>query len=193
MLNNICIFCNSYAHTNKECNLEKSLAPYLKKNVGRFMEFYISNNFCCPKCKTNSLLVLDNNTPSLDIVCKNCNQIIEVKSKCISASIVPKDIYCFSGNYNKFLNNINNGLNLIIVIYGVDRKLKEITIRQIYYISNEKLQNNNIIEIKKKQDSSSSIIFIKNRMILDKIIINVNKIISFDNCINILQQKLYIK
>ena len=193
MLNNICTFCNSYTHTNKDCNLEKTLAPYLKKNVGRFMEFYISNNFWCPKCKTNSLLVLDNNTPSLDIVCKNCNQIIEVKSKCISASIMPKDIYCFSGNYNKFLNNINNGLNLIIVIYGVDRKLKEITIRQIYYISNEKLQNNNIIEIKKKQDSTSSIIFIKNRMILDKIILNVNKIISFDNCINILQQKLYIK
>ncbi len=183
MYNNIkCDFCNSKIHTNKECTIEKILAPCLKKYIGRFMEFYICNNFCCPQCKTDSLLVLDNNTPSLDIICKNCKQIIEVKSKCISASLLPNNIYCSSGNYNNFLNNINNGLDLIIIIYSVNRKQKNIFIRHIYYIPNKKLQNSNIIEIKKLDSSRLSTILIKNRKLLDKIMINFN-IISLQEII----------
>ena len=124
-----CSFCNGN-HNSRNCNIEQQLAPSFKKEVGIYMEEHITNNIKCPRCSSNKLYKLGNHTPSIDIVCTECKQIYEVKSKCLSVKNLPNDIFCNGGNYNEFINNIKNKeLDLIIVLYGVNREKKEILIR----------------------------------------------------------------
>jgi hypothetical protein len=173
-----CSFCGNIDHTSKTCNIEHAMAPIFKKEVGIYMENYISDNINCPNCSNKTLYALGNHTPSLDLICKSCNKIFELKSKCLSQSVLPLDIYCNGGNFIEFKKNILSGLNLIVVIYGVNREKKEIKIREIYYAPNELLKNNSIINIIQKKNCSLSSIFIKNKNFLKQIIIN-NKLISF--------------
>jgi hypothetical protein len=189
-----CSFCGG-RHNSRNCKIEQSMAPLLKKEFGLFMEKYIVSNIICPKCNFASLYSLNNHTPSTDIICSNCNTNYELKSKCLSVENLPNDIYCNGGNYLKFINNINiNNLELIIVIYGVKREEKQIIIREILYAPNNILNNNNIIEIKQKDLSTLSIINVKNKEKLINLHIN-NKLLSFknnyDNFINSNKQKKY--
>lgn len=181
--NKFCTFCNKYDHSSKECKLEKETSIKLKLLVGNMMEYYIANNIKCPECNNNSLNVIGNNIPSCDIICTNCNKIYEIKSKCLSCTIIPDDIIINHGHYDKFISKINEGLNIIIIIYSVDRYKKSIKIREILYINNNNIKNYKIINISKK-DNNSTLLFIKNRKLLNKLIIYNFNIISFKNEFN---------
>lgn len=178
-----CAFCGSNDHTSITCSVENKMAPYFKKEVGIKMEEYVTKHLACQKCKKNTLKALNNYTPSLDIVCENCNAIYEVKSKCLSVKELPKDIFCYGGNYVEFQKNISNGLNLFVIVYGVDRKKKEVLIRNILYAPNEILQNNFIIKIDKKNNTTLSTITIFDKDKLKNIEFK-NKVLSFKNLYN---------
>lgn len=186
MKNINCSFCGSSTHTSKTCQIEPSMAPIFKQEIGIFMEKYIVNNIKCPKCKINSLNRLGTNTPSLDMICNNCNSMFEIKSKCLSIDIMPNHIFFNGGNYLEFNRNINNGLELILIIYGINRKEKMLTIRTILYVPNNILKDNNTIEIHKSLTHSK--INIKN-------INNINTISILNNTLSFkkLYQNLLIK
>jgi hypothetical protein len=165
------------------CEIENKMAPYFKKEVGIKMEDYVTKNIPCQICFKNSLKALKDFSPSLDIVCESCGAIYEVKSKCLSIKILPKDIFCNGGNFIEFKKNINNGLNLFIILYGVDREKKEILIRNIYYVSNKQLVQEKIIEIDKKNNTTLSTIKIFDRDFLKSLNIK-EKLLSFKDLYN---------
>jgi hypothetical protein len=186
-----CSFCNG-EHNSRNCNIEQIFAPIFKKEVGIYMEEHITQNIMCPRCDNNKLYKLGNHTPSIDLVCTECKHIYEVKSKCLSVKNLPNDIFCNGGNYNEFINNIKNKeLDLIIVLYGVNREKKEIFIREILYAPNNMLKDNilNNIIISKKNDNQLSSIEIKNKEKLKKIDIK-NKYLSFKELYEVLLKKL---
>jgi len=177
-----CHFCNEN-HTCRQCPLELEISPFLKKKVGASMEHYIGNNFKCRYCD-NPLKVIGNHSPSLDIICTNlaCDIKIEVKSKCLSIAELPEDIRLPHGNYKNYLERLDEKLELIVIIYGVDRNNKVINIREILYVPYDILKNANFIEVKKRPDTNLSEIKIKNRTLLHNLVIPKGKeTINFNN------------
>jgi hypothetical protein len=179
-----CYFCGD-SHSSRECPLEKQLAPILKKKVGMAMEHYIADNFACPKCGNHTLEVIGNHTPSLDIICSTCSKMIEVKSKCLSVEKIPSDIRLNHGAYVDFQNRLNDDLDLFVIIYGVDRIKKQISIKEVLYISNDNLKNKDLIEISKCSYNNLSLISIKDKNKLDKLKIpSSTKIIDFSDLVH---------
>lgn len=172
-----CYFCNGN-HICRECPVEASLAPKYKNKVGIKMENYIAEDFNCPECNNKSLYVLGNHSPSLDIICKCCGKKFEVKSKCLSVDVVPKDIFLKHGSYNKYITRLSEKLNLFVIIYGVNRIKKNIYIKEVLYANNSLLLNTNVINV--KENNNYSTIFIKDKDKLRKLNFNRNKIISFN-------------
>ena len=173
-----CYFCNGN-HICRNCPVEASLSPIYKKKVGNMMEYYIAENFKCPECDSQSLYVLGNNTPSIDIICDVCERKYEVKSKCLSVQKIPNDINLNHGSYINYINRLNERLNLFVIIYGVDRVSKNIFIREVLYANNSLLLNTSIIDVKK--NNTCSTIIIKNKEYLKKLffrksIIKIDKI-----------------
>jgi hypothetical protein len=179
-----CSFCNNYGHTSKTCKIEKDLSYKLNELVGGIMEYYTSNNIKCPECNCSTLHVLDNNTPSCDIICNHCNKMFEIKSKCLSCPILPNDIFINHGHFEKFISRINQGLNIIVIIYSVNNYNKSITIREALYINNSNIRNQKIINISKKKESNNTSIVIKNRKLLSKLITHNYTTISLEHEIN---------
>ena len=173
-----CYFCNGN-HICRNCPVEASLSSTYKNKVGNMMEYYIANNFKCPECQSQSLYVLGNHTPSLDIICKCCSKKFEVKSKCLSAVSIPLDINLNHGSYNNYIKRLTEKLNLFVIIYGVDRKTKNIYIREVLYANNSLLLNNNIIEVK-RNNNNCSMISIKNKDRLCKLKFRENTILNFE-------------
>ena len=88
----------------------------------------------------------------------------------MSAKNLPKDIYLLHGNYNKFEKKKEKGLNLIVIIYKINRRRKSINIREVRFINNDQLNNKNLINCKidsRRDDNNiirmNSIISIKDR------------------------------
>lgn len=178
-----CYFCNGN-HTCRDCPLEATMAPLLRKKVGNMMEYYIANNLCCPECGKQSLKVIGNHTPSLDIICTNreCQKKFEVKSKCLSVSKLPNDIKLPHGSYIDYIQRVSEGLNLIVIIYGVDRVRKLINIREVLYANNDDLNNSSIIDVDKREDSNLSTIYIKNKKYLMKLKLETDNVnLTFQN------------
>ncbi len=167
-------------HSNKECPLEEKLAPFMKKLVGMYMEQFVANEIYCPRCKCKSLEALSNHTPSLDIICKNCNSKFEIKSKCMSAKIIPNDLYFNHGNYDKYVNQQEEGLDILLIIYSVCRKTKIITIRNVFYVFNEYI---NCLQVVRKPNSSLSQIIVPDYKNLPEIILD--EIYAYDFSDNI--------
>jgi hypothetical protein len=190
VIKNKCYFCGG-DHECKKCPVEMSMSTILKKKVGILMEKWISDNIYCPECEKQELKVLGNHTPSLDIICNNCNSIFEVKSKCLSVKTIPNDINIQHGVYVEFINRIQEGLNLFLVIYGVNRITKSIKIKEILYANNILLQNKKLFNIYKRQNSKLSIIDISDKNKLKKIFFNNKKgTISFLNDFNNYKQNI---
>lgn len=174
-----CYYCNGN-HVSRKCQLEVLMAPILKKKIGIFMEHYIADNIKCPECKKKSLKVLGDERPSLDIICNFCNNMFEVKSKCLSVPNIPEDISLPHGTYNDFIKRINDGLNLIVIIYGVDRINKVVHVRDVIYANNRILKNAKLINISRQTNSRLSNILIQNRFGLNKLeLIEPNQSFSF--------------
>ena len=161
-----CHFCGG-DHKCRECPKEASLSPIYKNIIGNKMEYFIADNFKCPECNCQSLFVLGNHTPSLDIICRNCSKKFEVKSKCLSVSIIPSDINLNHGSYNNYISRLSERLNLFVIIYGVDRISKNITIREVLYANNSLLLNTDVINVNK--NNNRSLIIIKDKEKLQKL------------------------
>ncbi len=141
------------------------------------MEYYIANNFKCPECENQSLYVLGNHTPSLDIICSCCSTKFEVKSKCLSAQLIPMDINLNHGSYSNYITRLSEKLNLFVIIYGVDRITKNIYIREVLYANNSLLLNTNVIDVIKNNNCST--IIIKHKDKLQKLNFKKNTIMNF--------------
>ena len=70
----------------------------------------------------------------LDIICSSCKRNYEVKSKCLSIKKLPKDLIMPHGNYFDFLRRCDDQLDLLVVIYGVNRENKSVTVKKILHI-----------------------------------------------------------
>ena len=136
-----CYYCGNTNHLSRNCPLERDHSPILKEKIGNFIEHYISK-YDCPYCENNSLHVFDDNSPSLDIYCKECGQAFEVKSKCLSIKNLPDDIVMPHGSYIKFKKRVDQGISFVFVIYEVDRKKKKFTIRKVLFASHDEILNN---------------------------------------------------
>ena len=170
-LHDKCMVCNwcGENHGSRECNEEKMAKTFLKLRVGSVMEQIAEKFIKCPSCLQNygfycdndipcSFKRLGNNTPSLDLECQYCGLKVEVKSKCLSVDELPNNIFCKGGNYKMLENRIfNENLNLIVIIYGADRKTKNISIREILWIDNNELKNKKNISIEKDTNQLSTI------------------------------------
>lgn len=174
-----CYFCGEI-HECRECPQEKAIAPDLKKYIGNIMEKFIGEKFLCPYCSSKSLTVLGNNSPSLDIICSYCKRKFEVKSKCLSVMILPNDLNLPHGNYDDYKKRQQNGLDLIVIIYKVDRFNKKITIREVLYAKNSEIKESKNIQVIKriKKKSNLSTIIINNKNLLSKF--NLKKQYEFD-------------
>lgn len=156
-----CDFCRG-DHKDRDCPIEKRLAPFMRKQVGYWMEEFVGNNIKCPICGYNSIHILGDNSPSLDAICSNCNNNYEVKSKCLSVSNIPDDIVINHGNYFEYLNRKKQNLNFIIVIYSANRKNKSITIRKVFYVPSKNVNSGENFKVIQKNNSTLCNIFIKN-------------------------------
>ena len=163
-----CYFCGGN-HLCRECPQETLMAPILKKYIGKIMEEFIGNNFNCPCCDKHSLAVLGNHSPSLDIVCMNCNRKFEVKSKCLSVNTLPNDLKLPHGSYDDYKKRQESGLDLFVIIYKVDRINKKITIREVLYAKNKQIISNSNIRVIKRNKSHLSTILISNKNLLNKL------------------------
>ena len=175
-----CYFCNGN-HACRDCPLEATMAPILRKKVGNTMEYYVADNLKCPECdQEKKLRVIGNHTPSLDLVCSCCHKKFEVKSKCLSVTKLPNDINLPHGSYIDYVHRLEEGLNLIVIIYGVDRVKKLITVREVLYANNQELKNSNIVEVVKRTDNNLSTIMIKNKKNLCKLNLQTeNTVLTF--------------
>jgi len=183
-----CEFCFGY-HNCRDCDKEKKLRVTISNKVGLIMEEYLENNIPCRYCNSYTLVRRGDNSPSLDLECELCKKKIEVKSKCLSIDKLPNDITCKGGNFIHLQNNIKNkDLDLVLIIYGVDRKLKEIKIRHAFWISNNQLQDNELIQISRNYNLSTISIFDIRK--LERVFLNNIGTISFRNWIEKLIKKI---
>ena len=178
-----CDYCNNY-HVSKECLLEKQLAPIMRKLVGMYMEFFVANEVYCPRCNNKTLESLGTHAPSLDLICKSCNTKYEIKSKCMSADIIPVDLVFNHGNYNDYINRQRQGLDIILIIYSVNRKTKVIKIRTVLWVPHNQIIESNIINVVKKQNSTLSQIVVNNYKYLNEICF-INQKFAYDFSENI--------
>ena len=192
MITKYCHFCHAPSHETNKCPIEISASNLLKKKIGIIMEYFVASNLKCPECNNPTLKVIGNCSPSLDIVCNYCNSIFEVKSKCLSNYFIPNDIVLPHGVYNKFIKRCDEGLNIIIVIYGIDRYNKNIVIREILYINNETLKDDNNIQLLQNKNNLLSTISIKNKLLLRPIILESINVISFADEFELLKTNLNI-
>ena len=165
-----CHYCNGN-HTCRDCPIEAEKAYDNRIKIGFVFEKWVSENVKCPNCNSH-LKVIGDHTPSLDLICENpdCTKNkFECKSKCLSIDKLPSDIMLPHGLYNDFVYRLNDGLNLIVVIYGFDRINKMINIREVIYADNYHLINPNVVKINRRCDSNLSLIFIKDKNKLSKI------------------------
>ena len=167
--NKKCWFCYSNKHDSKRCPIEADISLTLKNKAGAEFESYIADYIKCPNCFEYGFKRLNNNLPSLDIIC-DCGFNFEVKSKCLSVNELPNDIELNHGVYTECMERVEiYDLNLIVIIYGVDRTHKTISIREILYATNDMLRNPDIIEIHPKPNCKLSKIFIKDKTKLNKL------------------------
>lgn len=179
----LCYFCGGN-HLCRQCPQEAILAPILKKYIGSIMENFISDNHYCPICKSKKMKVLGNHSPSLDIICKNCDRKFEVKSKCLSVNRLPLDLQLPHGNYKDYKERQDSGLDFFIIIYKVDRINKKIRIREVLYIKNKNIKEDYNFRVIKRRDSNLSNIFIKDRTKFEKLKLDNNIEFDFSNIVN---------
>jgi hypothetical protein len=184
-----CDYCKRSGHFWRVCKIEKKLAVVLKQKMGSFFEGFIQKNIYCPCCGDGQLILVGGNKPSFDGECDNCKTKFEFKSHCLSVHHLPKDIYILHGLFNQYMKKITKeGLNLITIIYGVNRSTFEIEIREILHATNEQLQDESLIINEMREDEKNTLITITDRTKLNKLDIdNTVRKFSFANTV----QKLY--
>ena len=85
------------------------------------------------------------------------------------------------GNYEEYVKKRDKGLNLIMIIYKVNRKFKKVVVREVRYISNFELTSDDNVSVIKNRSrkKNNSIIKIEDRNLLRKWNIYYKKEYSF--------------
>ena len=96
----------------------------------------------------------------------------------MSVNRLPNDINLPHGNYDDYKKRQENGLDLIVIIYKVDRLNKKITIREVLYAKNSEIKKSKNIQVIKRIKSHLSTIIINNKNLLSKF--NLKKHYQFD-------------
>jgi len=137
-----CFSCGSTEHIIRNCVIHLSKKNERNNLAGLWSEELFNNKMKCPICCNGILRKLQGNLPSLDFQCNNCNEFYELKSKCLSNYMLPKDIYLIGGEFNKFANAItNHKINLLVLIYMIDEENNKRIIRECLLIRNVHLKN----------------------------------------------------
>lgn len=185
-----CYTCNGN-HTCRECPVEKRISGHMKKTVGEFMENRVANSVKCPKCEKQSLYVLGNNSPSLDLKCSECDDVkIECKSKCLSVKHLPKDLVLNHGSFIDYQSRQEECLHFIIVIYGIDRIKKLINIRKILFVDDDYIKHSDNFEVRSKSGTSLSNIFIKDHSKIKSVRFSGTSTFSYLKYFNQICQKI---
>lgn len=106
--------------------------------IGEACEEYFKNCIKCVKCKNTNFEKYKTNEKSKDLFCLDCNQIYQIKAKCATQKQI-NNIICknkfktIGGEYSTTINNINENIDYIIIIY--EKNYYEI--KKILYIKNE--------------------------------------------------------
>ena len=114
--------------------------------VGEACEDYVKNKIICIRCNINNFKKFNINEKSKDLICINCNQKYQIKAKSATYKQVDnikykKQFKTLGGDYLTTLNNINEKIDYLIVLYE-KQSYKVIT---ILYITNENINSNCII------------------------------------------------
>jgi hypothetical protein len=102
----------------------------------------------------------------------------------MSAEIIPVDLVFNHGNYYDYINRQRQGLDIILIIYSVNRKTKVIKIRKVLWVPHNQIIESNIINVVKKQDSTLSQIVVNNYKYLNEICF-INQKFAYDFSENI--------
>ena len=157
-----CHYCNGN-HYSRACPVEKKKSSKLKKKVGKYMEKYYSRHYPCMRCGRNSLVVKGDRSPSWDLACTQCDNVLEIKSKCLSSKKIPQDITLPHGSFVHYNERQVQGLDFVVIIYRANRVSKEITVREVMYFYNEQIMNTNLFVVQPNPNSQLSNIYINNR------------------------------
>jgi hypothetical protein len=113
-------------------------------------------------------------------------ELFEIKSKCMSANVVPNDLIFNHGNYKDYINRQQAGLDIILIIYSVNRKNKTIKIRHVFYAKNEDILHQKCLCVIKKEKSTLSQIIVNDYNDLYEIIPNQKFSYDFSENINLI-------
>jgi len=136
----LCYGCNKPGHKIKDCPAHAIKKDERRLNAGEWAE-YLCSKILCPNCKDSPLVPVQDKCASLDLECSKKGCPIEVKSRCLSNSLLPEYIKIHGGSYETFRHRImNEKLVIIVILYRVDEKKDKRILRGVYYINNETLQ-----------------------------------------------------
>tara|TARA_Y100000389_G_scaffold103271_1_gene100160 strand:- start:1199 stop:1702 length:504 start_codon:yes stop_codon:yes gene_type:complete len=106
--------------------------------VGEACEEYIKKNMKCVRCENINFEKCKTNEKSKDLICLECNQKYQIKAKCGTEKQIEKIIHnkkfkTIGGEYSTTINNINQNIDYIIIIY----KKTSYEVIKMLYIKNE--------------------------------------------------------
>ena len=103
----------------------------------------------------------------------------------MSNKVIPNDLVFNHGNYNDYKIRQAQGLDIMLIIYSVDRKTKVIKIRRVYWVPDQIIKTTKVISVVKKDNSSLSEIIVPNHKNLPEIIFNQRYAFAYDFSENI--------
>lgn len=114
--------------------------------VGEACEEYIQYKIKCIRCSSNKFDKCKTNEKSKDLICNSCHQKYQVKAKCATHKQVDnikckKQFKTIGGEYLTTLNNINEKIDYLIVLY----EKQSYKVLNILYIINENINSECIL------------------------------------------------
>jgi len=114
--------------------------------IGEACEDYVKNKIKCVRCNNNIFEKYKINEKSKDLICTSCNQKYQIKAKSVTRNqlnniICKKQFKTIGGEYWTTLNNINEKIDYLIILY----EKQTYKIFNILYITNENINSNCII------------------------------------------------
>ena len=116
------------------------------KIIGEACEDYVKNIIKCIRCNNNNFKKYKPNEKSKDLICISCNQKYQIKAKSDTHKQVTnikckKQFKTIGGEYLTTLNNINEKIDYLIVLY----EKQSYKILNVLYITNENINSTCII------------------------------------------------
>jgi type II restriction enzyme len=116
------------------------------KIVGEACEYYIKNNINCVRCNNINYEKCKTNEQSIDLICKSCDQNIQIKAKSTTQTQVnniknTNSFKTIGGEYSTTLKNVDKRIDYFIILY----EKQSYRIINILYIKNENINSDCIL------------------------------------------------